>query len=221
MRRTLETLLPLACVSAIASGCAVTRADRNLVITEVAKDQVELYLDEPADRALLLDEGMLLTVTSSSGNSASVNFKAFDDTLPGGGFLILWEGGGYDGPPVREDYSGGQQGAVPGLKVSKRFFDELDEFPSEVRLHGKHSRTTGIIVVFPRITEDRLDDVVRFGTPEGVRPQTGGQFLATGALGFPTGSVSLQRRWDSGAPVDLDQEDDWKHYGESLGVPTP
>ena len=35
MRRALETLLPLACVSAIASGCAVTRADRNLVITDV------------------------------------------------------------------------------------------------------------------------------------------------------------------------------------------
>ena len=221
MRLTLLCAYPLAATVALASGCAMTHVERNLIISEVGKKQVELYLDEPAGEILRLGQGMVLTVTTTAGNSSELDFGTYDHTMPGGTFLMIWEEGGYTGPPVRQDYPGGQTGYVPGLKVRQRFFDGIDSSPSELRLKGEHSRTTGVVVILPHRTVERVRDVVRFGAPAIDRPATGGSFRATGNLGFPSGSVSLQRRWTPAGPLDRDEEDDWKHNATSWGVPTP
>lgn len=221
MRQALRSICLLASIATVASGCAMTHVERNLIITEVGKKQVELYLDEPSSEILRVGQGMVLTVTTASGNTRELDFGTYDHTMPGGTYLMVWEEGGYTGPPVRQEFPGGQTGYVPGLKVSQRFFDGFDDSPSELRLNGDHSRTTGVLVVFPRRTVERIRDVVRFGQPAIDRPATGGNFHQTGTLGSPTGSVSLQRKWSMGQPLDRNLEDDWKHNATSWGVPTP
>ena len=221
MHGTLTRAACLALLTVVASGCATSREDRNLIITEVGKREVELYVDQPANTALLLGDGMKLSVRTASGAVNTVDFGAFEGTIPGGGFLVIWEGSGYNGPPVREAFASGQQGAVPGIKVERRFFDDIDASPAEIRLHGHHSRAVGVVAIFPRIVEDHIDDVLRFGQPPADRPATGGTFQANGSLAFPTGSWSHQRVWSSGAPRDTDNEDDWRSGPTSWGVPTP
>lgn len=206
---------------ALASGCAGTEA-RRLVITEVGKRAVEVTLDEDPGRLLNLGGGFRLTVRTSTGTSSSIGLGTLGSSVRGGGFFMVWSETGYNGPVVAEPFSGGQQGAVPGIKVPSGFFADIDTAPSEVRLSGSRNRASGLLVIFPVFTEDVLDDVVRFGAPEADRPATGGTYASDGTLGNPSGSTSLARRWGAGSPLDTDAESDWRPpQPPSWGVPTP
>lgn len=117
--------------------------------------------------------------------------------------------------------SGGQQGTVPGIKVATGFMGDIRSSQGEVRLAGSRNRVSGLLAIFPLFTKDVVDDVVRFGLPQVDRPETGGDFIADGSLGNPTGSAHLQRRWNGAAPLDTDHETDWLGFGQSWGAPTP
>jgi hypothetical protein len=194
----------------VASGCGV---HRDLRITEVGNDMIELYLDEPGGNRLSLDDAVL-SFTTSGGKTNSLDLGAFGQAMTGGTFLIVWEDSSYRGAPVAQDFSGGQLGAVPGIKVARNFFDDMDSAAaSEVILRGRHSRGT--------IT-DLTDDCVRFGDPM-QRVRTGGTFHENDTITNPPGgSASIQRRFDqnTGAPIDTDSEADWVQQFTSWGVAT-
>jgi hypothetical protein len=210
----------LIALAGLAQGCGGTQG-RNLVITEVGKKQVELFLNEPSGESLTLGGSYRLSVSTATGGSQSVNLGAFGGPLAGGTFLMVWEEGGYTGPPMAAPFSGGQQGPVPGIKVAADFFGDIDSVPSEIRLTGTRNRASNVIAIFPVFTTDQLDDVVRFGTPVANRPATGGSFAPDETLPNPTGSLSLQRRWGAGGPTDSNAEGDWTQSPTSWGVPTP
>jgi len=105
--------------------------------------------------------------------------------------------------------------------VEDNFFDGIDASPSEVRITGSRNRVSGLLIILPRFTTDRVEDVVRFGQPSADRPRTGGRFASDGSLSYPTGSGSLQRRWGAGGPVDTDAESDCGWGFNNWGPPTP
>ncbi|MHC4223158.1 MAG: hypothetical protein ACYSX0_19675 [Planctomycetota bacterium] len=190
------------------TGC---RYRYNLKVTEVGKREVELHMDEPSTKTVNL-RGFDLSWAGHGGYSNQVSLSTLGRDLQGGEFLIIWERGGYSGPPVAEEFSGGQQGRVPGIKVAWGFFDQIGNVPSEVRVWGERSALAA---------SHRVDDVVRFGTPLADRPNTGGSFSSDGSLGNPTGSLSLQRSWGTTGPTDTGVEADWARKLESWGVSTP
>ena len=203
------------------AGCDGTQT-RNLLLTEVGKNRVELYLDEPTNRSITLGSGYRLAVSTATGTANTVDLGTFGRAMPGGSFFMVWEEAGYAGPPVAEDFSGGQQGAVPGIKVEDGFMSGFDVAPSEARLLGRRNVFSRLIVIIPFFRTDVIDDIVRFGAPEADRPASGGTFQSNGSLGNPSGSVHLQRSWaGSGAPQDNDDEADWILFGQSWGAPTP
>ena len=203
------------------AGCDGTQT-RKLLLSEVGKNRVELHLDEPTTRSITLGPGYRLSVRTSTGTANTLDLGTFGGSMRGGSYFIVWEEGGYAGPPVAASFSGGQQGSVPGIKVADGFMSGFDAAPSEARLLGQRNVVSRLIVVIPFFRTDAIDDVVRFGTPEADRPQSGGTFSASGSLGNPSGSVHLQRAWTAaGAPQDTDDEADWNLYGQSWGVRTP
>lgn len=105
--------------------------------------------------------------------------------------------------------------------MEDNFFDGIDASPSEVRITGSRNRVSGLLIILPRFTTDRVEDVVRFGQPSADRPRTGGRFASDGSLSYPTGSGSLQRRWGAGGPVDTDAESDCGWGFNNWGPPTP
>jgi hypothetical protein len=203
------------------AGCDGTQA-RKLLLTEVGKNRVELYLDEPTNRSITLGSGYRLSVSTSTGTANTVDLGTFGRAMPGGSFFIVWEEAGYTGAPVAADFSGGQSGAVPGIKVAAGFMNGFDTAPSEARLQGRRNVFSRLIVIIPFFRTDVIDDVVRFGTPEADRPVSGGTFNSNGSLGNPSGSVHLQRSWAAAsAPQDSDDESDWILFGQSWGARTP
>lgn len=222
--QTIRVLLLLSPMMTLVFTFGCTTAQRNLKLSEVGKRQVEIHLDEPSSERLRLGNGMRLQVRSNTNGTIETNeigLGALSQPVQGSSFIIVWEDGSYTGPPVAEDFQGGQQGAVPGIKVADDFFGDIDSRPSEIRLVGERNRVSGLLVIFPMFTTDTVDDVVRFGQPSSDRPNTGGTFVSSGALDNPSGSLSLQRRWGSGGPVDNNSEADWLQQFTSWGVPTP
>ena len=123
---------------------------------------------------------------------------------------------------MAEAFPNGEHGPVPGIKVAGGFLSGLGDHPAEVRLLGSRDRIERLIVIFPEKVTDRIDDVVRFGTPVAQRPVSGGTFLDDGMLPNPSSSSTLQRRFMNGAPVEYDQEGDWiRSSTSSWGVATP
>ncbi len=208
-------------VSLLLSACDGTQT-RKLLLTEVGKNRVELYLDEPTNRSITLGSGYRLAVSTSTGTASTVDLGAFGGSMQGGSFFIIWEEAGYTGTPVAAAFSGGQLGSVPGIKVAAGFMNGFDAAPSEARLVGRRNVFSRLIIVIPFFRTDVIDDVVRFGTPDTDRPVSGGTFQSNGSLGNPSGSTHLQRAWTgAGAPQDTDDEADWVLYGQSWGAPTP
>jgi hypothetical protein len=202
-------------------GCAGTQT-RGLKISEVGRRSVELYLDEPTTNAMNVGGSYKLSFRTGQGTTHAVLLEALNAPVTGGQFLMVWAQSGYQGPPVAEAFPSGQQGAVPGIKVPAGFFDDIDSQPCEVRLSGERNRVSGLLAIFPLFTKDVLDDVVRFGSPVGDRPESGGTFVSNGSLTNPSGSTSHQRLWSSGAPLDTNGEADWlSAVLTSWGVPTP
>jgi hypothetical protein len=223
--RTVVVHLVLAAIFVMLSGCAGTE-QRKLLVTEVGTTALELYLDEPPSRAMTLGSGLKLSFSSAMGTSQTIDLGTFGGSMTGGSFLIVWESGSYQGVPVAEPFSGGQTGAVPGIKVAQGLLTGFRTLPTEVKLSGSRNRVSGLLAIFPLFKTDVIDDVVRFGTPVPDRPDSGGTFVpATDPsliLNNPSGSVHLQRRWNgTTGPVDTDDEADWQKLGQSWGVPTP
>jgi hypothetical protein len=204
--------LSLLIFTALSSGCTT---NRNLLITEIGKDKVELYLDEPAANLLALNDHRLI-VTASDNTHTELDLSVFGRSLKGGEFMMVWEDGGYGGDPIPENYPSGLAGVVPGIKVAPSFFNNMgNKDAAEVRVQGRHSRGSVI---------DKTDDCVRFGDMA-KRPQTGGSFVedASPPLSMPRGSLPLERKWDTrtGRPSDTDHESDWTVlYGGTWGVKT-
>jgi hypothetical protein len=221
---SLRALVAGTLVLAMVTGCTGTK-NRHLLVTEVGTTALELYLDEPSTNSMTLGSGYVLTLKSAMGASNSIDLGTFGGNMAGGSFLIVWEDGNYQGPPVAEQFSGGQTGAVPGIKIAHGLLTDLRTLPSEVRLSGTHNHVSGLLAIFPLFGSDVIDDVVRFGDPATDRPDTGGTFVASPGnpiLVQPTGSVHLQRRWNGTVgPIDTDHETDWQQLGQSWGVPTP
>ncbi len=205
---TIRFLVVLTLV-AWSAGC-----ERNwkLEITEVDQSNIEIFLDHASDEALSL-RGMTVSWQSKGGQPRSIDLGLVPDALPGGEFLVIWEYGPYMGPPVAERYSGGAAGRVPGIKVAAGYLAGLETSPSVVSLSG--SRTDGLIVVH------RVRDEVKFGLPVADRPQGLDAFTSDGTLTNPGGSISVQRLWRTGHPVDTGAESDWLERIANLGVPTP
>lgn len=212
-------------ITALAAGslicaCQGTQA-RHLRITEVGRRAVELYLDEPSG-SLTLGGSYALAIRTSTGTQNSVSLGTFTQPIPAGSYFMVWSEAGYSGPIVVEPYPGGQQGAVPGIKVPSNTFTDINTAPSEVRLVGSRNRVSQLLAIIPLFTEDQLDDVVRFGQPQADRPSTGGTYNSNGTLSNPSGSTSLARRFSGTTPVDNDSESDWLDAAAtSWGVPTP
>ena len=191
------------------SGCTRTWG---LKVTEVGKRAVELYMAEPSTNSPSLTNWRLKW-EGDGGHGSSVRLSTLGRDLNGGEFLVIWEDGSYSGAPVAQPYTQGQLPSVPGIKVAAGFFDQIDNVPSAVRVHG--SRTN----IF--LGTHEVDDLVRFGQPLGDRPDIGGSFNDNGSLGSPSGSSSLQRKWNGG-PKDVDGEGDWKGpLFTNFGQPTP
>lgn len=225
---------PLPCLALVLAPLSVACVngpdlDRRLLLTEVSTNEVELHLDEDPSRQLNLGDGFVLEVRTDDGagnvQRRALGLGAGEQSIPGGGFFMVWEESGYQGPPAAAPYSGGQQGFVPGIKVRAGFLTGLGSLPTEVRLTGSRDRITRVVVLFPETTTDHVGDVVRFGAPVAQRPDGGGgsgsTFADDGSLQNPSGSNSVQRAWASGRPVDTDAESDWSRGGSSWGVPTP
>lgn len=206
------------------AGCTGTQ-QRHLLVSEVASNALELYLNEPASNQLTLGAGYYLTFSSGTAAPNSIDLSVFGGNMAGGTFLVIWEESGYQGAPVAEQFSRGQTGRVPGIKVADGVLDGFRTAPSEVRLTGTHNRVSGLLAIFPLFKTDTIDDVVRFGLPETGRPSSGGTFVmasGTDLLPNPSGSVHLQRKWNgTSGPLDTDSETDWVGFGQSWGVPTP
>jgi hypothetical protein len=223
--RSVVVHLVVAATCVMITGCAGTE-QRKLLVSEVGTTALELYLDEPPTNAMTLGSGLKLSFSSAMGASHTIDLGAFGGSITGGSFLIIWESGNYQGLPVAEPFSGGQTGAVPGIKVAHGLLTDFRTLPSEVKLSGSRNRVSGLLAIFPLFKTDVIDDVVRFGTPVPDRPDSGGTFVPAAdpslILDNPSGSVHLQRRWNGSAgPVDTDNEADWQKLGQSWGVVTP
>jgi hypothetical protein len=205
------------------NGCASVR---NLKITEVSLDAVELYLDEQRDNSLDLASQKLKYVNSNGDQSELDLFG----TIRGSGFLIVWEASSYTGPPVAQDYVDFQGNNVPGIVVQQGFFANPQAETFAYRVYGRGTR-----YIFPFfIFYDDVDDVVKFGGgPMGLpRPNIGGAFHETQQLGATevrvpgqglTPASTISRLWNAatGKPLDTDDESDWEKASDNLGSPTP
>ncbi len=203
----------------LSTGCQGTRT-RNLKITEVGRRVVEMVNDEPSG-SITMGGGYRLLFQTSTGTTSAVDLGLHTAPIPAGGYFAVWSQSGYSGPIVAEAFAGGQQGAVPGIKVPSSFFSDSDVAACEVRLTGSRSVVSQLILVIPLFSTHRIDDVVRFGQPPGDRPVTGGSWTDAGTLNNPSGSTSLARFFNAGRPTDTDHESDWRDQGPtSWGVPT-
>ena len=204
--RKLSSALILGLLVLAVSGC--TRV-WGLKLTEVGKREVELYLDETDPLQLT---GFSLTWEGDGGQGGTIALPALMSPMPAGSFLIVWSDGSYSGPPVEADFTMGTLPTVPGIRVAGGFFGGIDSASSVVYVHGQRGSTV----------KHKVRDTVKFG-PAGNRPASGADaFTEDGTLGSPSGSVSLQRKWDGSAPKDTNKESDWKKpiFGENWGAPT-
>ena len=98
-------------------GCTV---HRDLRISEVGLHAVELYLAEDSGNRLALADHTLM-YKNSNGLEGEVDLGVFG-TLPGGGWLVVWEEQNYSDPPEKADFVNFFGRSVPGIKVSDGFF---------------------------------------------------------------------------------------------------
>ena len=193
---------------ALVSGCAVYR---DLRITEVGFREVEIYLDEPADHTLALQDH----VFSYIGSGGETNEFELFGSLDGGEFIVIWEDPHSADAPSAADYYNFDNRYVRGIRVPTGFFGTQTNTQSYAyRVHGRHKRGT--------IT-DKVDDVVKFGPSP--RPSIGGVFTETMGLTNATRTVrdgvikaeTVSRFWRAEGLVENDREDDWRMRRETFG----
>jgi hypothetical protein len=216
-------LHPLILALAAALVLASCTNDRNLKITEVGLTAVELHLDEPRGNSFNLVDQQFRYVNSAGYRSELDLFG----TMPGGGWLVIWEQPGYTGNPTSASYINYFGRTVPGIQVREGFFSSTNATTFAYRLTGRHTR-----YIFPFFfAYDDTEDVVKFG--DGTRPSIGGAFVETGYLGAAkvrtqgtgaTPSKTISRLWSRAttpAMIDTDNEADWERKDDNFGAETP
>jgi hypothetical protein len=197
----------------LCGGCTMYR---QLQITEIAPDAVELNVAEPPPNRLVLNDHALnwARVDHESGQMTTGSIPLMGE-FPAGAFVVVWMDSAYNGPPIPQDYvtESGQQ--VPGIKVQAGALPEWKDGDSGAfSVSGDHARGTWT---------DRVADLVRFGPQP--RPPLDGAFHEDGSLNDarPQTGVSIARQWnaDGTAPIDTDSESDFQLKPPSLGGPTP
>jgi hypothetical protein len=194
-------------------GCGV---HRKLKVTEVQPNQVEIFLDEPANNQLDLTNMKFKWISqdhppapapAAQPTSGEVDLGVAG-TLGGGKFLMIFEDSNYTGDPVAQTFPG----QTAGIKVKNGFFPGYGQNPSvSMGVDGTHSRS---------FVKDEVNDVVRFGpTP---RPDLFGAFNEDGSLASvkPQGTQSVSRTFSGSTPVDTDSESDWSSKVNSPAAPT-
>ena len=162
------TYLVLVPGCALVCGCGV---HRNLKITEVLPNQVELYLDEPASNRLDLTNMKLKWTLTDPTATPSVTTGELDlgiaGSLQGGQFLVIFENPNYSDVPVAQAF----HGPIAGIKVKDGFFPPYGGNPSAaMTVDGSHYRS---FVVFVPVYQDKVNDVVTFGpSPRLSKPQS-------------------------------------------------
>ena len=194
-------------------SCSTTR---NLRITEVGANRLELFLDEPFGRNLNLT-GLNFEWVSQNPNAQPTRGALRLDaagSMTGGQFLVIYEDARHAGAPVLENF----RPNTPGIKVRDDFFPGYGSNPGvSMRVSGEHVGTSVLFIP----TQERVNDVVRFGpTP---RPSLSGAFVEDNSLSGvkPQGSDSISRRFAAGRPVDTDREAEWSLTNQTIGLPNP
>jgi hypothetical protein len=213
--KLLPCCLGVVLVSFLLVGCNV---NRNLKVTEVAADRVELFLDEPADKELNLS-GIKLKWVSQDPNAQPVSGEldlGVAGPLRGRQFLVVFEDATYTDPPVAQPIG---TGSTLGIKVRGGFFPGYITGTS-VSMGVSGTNTRGLF--FVPAYYHHADDVLRFGPRP--RPLLAGVFQENGSLdtiGPEGGRESVSRTFAGADPVDSDSEADWSLRPNSIGVPTP
>ncbi len=213
--KLLHSCLCLVTVSFLLVGCNV---NRNLKVTEVAADRVELFLDEPADKELYLT-GIKLKWISQDPNAQPVSGEVdlgAAGPLHGRQFLVVFEDANYTDVPVAQAIG---SGTILGIKVRGGFFPGYITGTSvSMGVSGKNTRS----VFFVPLYYHHADDVVRFGPRP--RPLLAGAFNENGSLdniGPEGGRESVSRTFSGSDPTDSNSEADWSLRPNSIGIPTP
>ena len=124
-------ILSLAIAGAVAlAGCTT---HHKLKITEVGLTAVELHLDEPMGNSFDLTDQQLRYV-NSAGYQSQIDLFG---TIPGGGWLVIWEQAGYTGNPVSASYTNYFGRPVPGIQVKEGFFDGTNATTFAYRVTGQ------------------------------------------------------------------------------------
>lgn len=196
----------------LCGGCTM---DRQLKITEVAPDAVELNVAEPPPNRLVLDDHLLnwARVDHESGQMTTGSIPLMGE-FAAGAFVVVWMDPTYNGPPVPQDYVTESGQSVPGIKVQAGALPEWKDGDSGAfSLSGDHPRGAWT---------DRVTDLVKFGPAP--RPPLDGAFQEDGSLNDarPQTGISISRRWtdDGSAPIDTDSESDFQLKPASPGAPT-
>lgn len=212
----------LALLASSAFGC---KSYPNLEITEVGLHQVEIYLDEPADRSLSL-RGLRLWYASSGGTSVVIPLGVGGE-LRGGEYVVVWESSSYQGPPANGRYTNYDNNLVKGIVVAAGTFPAPGVGEAfACRVFGDHR---GFRVFIPVVEE--IEDVVKFGaydasvTPSS-RPDVGGNtYTEDGSTAglertLPVGvakAKTIQRRRMGSAFVNTNSEADLRLRDENFG----
>jgi hypothetical protein len=195
-------------------GCQRTR---NLKVTEIGTNRVELFLDESSNNTLNLTSISFTWTSQEPGAASPVRGDVSLDpvgALNGQQYLVIFEDANYHGPPMAENF----RPNTPGIKVRDGFFPGYGNDPGvAMNVNGSH---TGTAVLFVPTTES-INDLVRFGPSP--RPTLPGTFSEDGSLNSvkPQGGQSISRRFSGGTPVETDSAHDWSLQPESIGLANP
>lgn len=208
--------LCLVTVSLLLLGCT---KNRNLKVTEVLEDRVEIFLDEASNQQLAL-YGIKLKWVTKDGPAAAVagelDLSVWSDALLGQQFLVIFEDPTYMGPPVAQPVLRTR----PGIKVSAGFFpDYRSTISVSMSVAGTNNQGLSFLTLYRHVA----NDLVRFGPSP--RPPLAGTFLEDGTLNddWPQGdqSKSVSRAFSGTTPLDTDSESDWSLRDQSDGFATP
>lgn len=185
------------------AGLAGCSTQPKLLITEVDLYRVELYLDQRNDFPL---DRITLDIATTGGHQGSVSLLG---SIPGQGFLVVFEDATHSGPPVSERYLDPLTRAeCTGIKVAAGTIGLNLGDSLTLRLAGDSGRGPGGIggLFHSRWS---LDDTVSAGPRP--RPVLGGYFVedTTTSLELHLPPIGISRSWQTSGPVDNNRESDW------------